>query len=82
MNIKYQEAKVLEILELLDESKKQLLNSKNIVEKEMSNMKNITTKINVEDLYLLNLYNFLIERIEVEILSIKNMKTIIELRTK
>ena len=74
MNIKYQEERVVEILELLNESKKQLINSKNIVEKEMATMKNLTTKINVEDLYLLNLYSGLIEKIDGEILSINNMK--------
>ncbi len=78
MNVKYQEDKVIEILELLNESKKQLINSKNIVENEMTTMKNLTTKINVEDLYLLNLYSGLIEKIDGEIVSINNMKKIIE----
>jgi hypothetical protein len=82
MNIKYQEDKVIEILELLNESKKQLINSKNIVENEMTTMKNLTTKINVEDLYLLNLYSGLIEKIDGEILSINNMKKIIEENAK
>lgn len=82
MNIKYQEDKVIEILELLNESKKQLINSKNIVENEMTTMKNLTTKINVEDLYLLNLYSGLIEKLDGEILSINNMKKIIEENAK
>ena len=82
MNIKYQEDKVIEILELLNGSKKQLINSKNIVENEMTTMKNLTTKINVEDLYLLNLYSGLIEKLDGEILSINNMKKIIEEKEK
>lgn len=82
MNIKYQDAKVLEILELLENSKRQVLNSKMVVEKEMANMKNLSTKINVEDLYLLNLYNSLIEKLDGEIQSIKNMKSIIEQNSK
>ncbi len=82
MNIKYQKDKVLEILELLNDSKQSLMNSKMIVEKEINNMKNIRSKINVEDMALLNLYNNLIEEIEEEISSINNMKSIIETNSK
>lgn len=82
MNIKYQKDKVLEILELLNNSKQSLMNSKMIVEKEINNMKNLRSKINVEDMALLNLYNNLIEEIEGEISSINNMKSIIESNSK
>lgn len=82
MNIKYQEDKVLEILNLLNSSKQIIINSKMIVEKEMDNMKNTTTKINTDDLHLINLYNNLIEKIDGEIESITNMKTIIEENSK
>ena len=82
MNIKYQEDKVLEILNLLQKSKSTLTNSKMIIEKEINNMKNLSSKINVEDLHLLNLYNELIEKINGEIESINNMKSIIEQNSK
>ena len=82
MNIKYQEDKVLEILNLLLNSKSTLTNSKMIIEKEINNMKNLSSKINVEDLHLLNLYNELIEKINGEIESINNMKSIIEQNSK
>lgn len=82
MNIKYQEDKVLEILNLLQNSKSTLTNSKMIIEKEINNMKNLSSKINVEDLHLLNLYNELIEKINGEIESINNMKSIIEQNSK
>ena len=82
MNIKYQKDKVLEILELLNNSKKSILESKIVIEKELSNMTNMNTKINVNDVKLLNLYNNLIQKIDEEIESITNMKTIIEENSK
>ena len=82
MNIKYQEDKVLEILESLKRSKSIIVNSKMIVEKEIKNMKNTTTKINVENLYLINLYTNLINKIDGEIESINNMKMMIEQNSK
>ena len=82
MNIKYQKAKVLEILELLRNSKNEIINSKIIVEKEINNMRNLSTKINVDNKYLLSLYDALIAKIDDEIASINNMSNIIETNIK
>lgn len=82
MNIKYRKDRVLEILELLKNSKDQIINSKSIVEKEINTMKNLSTKINVDNEYLLSLYNILITKIDDEIASINNMSNIIETNIK
>ena len=82
MNIKYRKDRVLEILELLKNSKDQIINSKSIVEKEINTMKNLSTKINVDNEYLLSLYNILITKIDDEITSINNMTSIIETNIK
>ena len=82
MNIKYRKDRVLEILELLKNSKDQIINSKSIVEKEINTMKNLPTKINVDNEYLLSLYNILITKIDDEIASINNMSNIIETNIK
>ena len=82
MNIKYQKDKVLEILELLRNSKDQIINSKTIIEKEINTMKNLSTKINVDNDYLISLYNLLINKIDDEIASINNMSNIIETNIK
>ncbi len=82
MNIRYQKDKVLEILELLRNSKDQIINSKAIVEKEINTMKNLSTKINVDNDRLISLYNLLINKIDDEITSINNMSSIIETNIK
>ena len=82
MNIKYRKDRVLEILELLKNSNDQIINSKSIVEKEINTMKNLPTKINVDNEYLLSLYNILITKIDDEITSINNMTSIIETNIK
>ena len=82
MNIKYRKDRVLEILELLKNSNDQIINSKSIVEKEINTMKNLPTKINVDNEYLLSLYNILITKIDDEIASINNMSNIIETNIK
>ena len=82
MNIRYQKEKVLEMLELLENSKKIIISSKSTLENEMYFMRNLKTSISVEDHYLINLYDELIEKLEEEIISIKKMMDIIEKNAK
>ena len=82
MNIKYQNDKVLEMLELLENTKKIIVSSKNTIVNEISSMRNLKSNISVENHYLVNLYDELIKKIEEEIISIKNMMNIIERNSK
>lgn len=82
MNIKYQKDKVLEMLELLENTKKIIVSSKNTIVNEISSMRNLKSNISVENHYLVNLYDELIKKIEEEIISIKNMMDIIERNSK
>ena len=82
MNIRYQKDKVLEMLELLGNSKKIIVSSKSTVVNEISSMKNLKTNISVENRYLIKLYEELIQKIDDEITSINNMMSIIEKNSK
>ncbi len=82
MNIKYQKDRVLEMLELLENTKKIIISSKSTIDNEIASMRNLKTNISVDNHYLVNLYEELINRIDEEIISIKNMMNIIEKNAK